>query len=72
MLFPTTEGRSEGKSVSRKNNASWDCDCIVFLGTVPAGKIGSSPFSRLAYKAATEPERDQAATAYLKSAEALL
>lgn len=47
LLFQTTEGRSEGKSVSLKNNVSWDCDCIVFLGTVPAGEIGSPPCSGL-------------------------
>lgn len=55
LLFPTTEGRSEGKSMSLKNNVSWDCDCIVFLGTVPPGEIGSPPFLELVYRVVTEP-----------------
>lgn len=55
LLFPTPEGRSEGKSVSQKNNVSWDCDCIVFLGTAPAGEIVTSPFPRPEYGVVTEP-----------------
>lgn len=29
--------------VSLKNNVSWDCDCMVFLGAVPAREAVSPP-----------------------------
>lgn len=44
LLFLTPEGRSEGRSVSLKNDVSCACDCIVFLGTAPAGEAVTSPF----------------------------
>lgn len=44
LLFLTPEGRSEGRSASLKNNVSCDCDCVVFLGTAPAGEAVTPPF----------------------------
>lgn len=55
LWFAATEGRSEWKSVSLKNNVSWDCDCILFLGAVPAREAVSPPSPGLLYGAAAEP-----------------
>lgn len=55
LWFPGTEGRSGGKSVSLKNNVSWDCDCILFLGAVPARETVSPPSPGLVCGAAAEP-----------------
>lgn len=55
LWFAVTEGRTEGKSVSLKNNVSWDCDCIVFLGAVSAGEAVSPPSPGLVFGVAAEP-----------------
>lgn len=55
LWFPVTEGRIEEKSVSLKNNVSWDCDCVVFLGAAAASETVSPPSPGLVYGAAAGP-----------------